>query len=152
MTAESSYTGPGIWIRIQHRFGPRMTEWIWATIMTAWGGSLLLPDPVFDQPSFAFFRAFFDEDTFGWLMVCVGLLRLVGLIINGARKNVTPWIRVFSACVGFMVFGGINYCFAYSGVISTWIAIYPMLALVELLNAYRAAHDAGENYAVSGHQ
>lgn len=52
----------------------------------------------------------------------------------------------------FMVFGGINYCVAYSGVISTWIAIYPMLALIELLNAYRAAHDAGENYAVSGHQ
>ncbi|CAN7632307.1 hypothetical protein [Pararhizobium sp. LjRoot238] len=62
------------------------------------GGSLLLPDPVFDQPSFAFFRALFDEDTFGWL-VCVGLLRLVGLFIIGARKNVTPWIRVFSACI-----------------------------------------------------
>lgn len=48
--------------------------------------------------------------------VCVGLLRLVGLVINGGRKNVTPWIR---ACVGFLIFGGINYCFASSGVIST---------------------------------
>ncbi|OJF97558.1 hypothetical protein [Pararhizobium antarcticum] len=148
----ASYTGPGMWIRIQHRFGPRMTEWIWATIMTGWGASLLLPEPVFDQPSFAFFRSYFSEDTLGWLMVCVGLLRIIGLVINGAKKNVTPWIRVFSAGVGFLVFGGINYCFASSGVISTWIAIYPMLALVELLNAYRAAHDAGENYAVSGNQ
>ncbi|PYE23003.1 hypothetical protein C8J32_1085 [Rhizobium sp. PP-CC-3A-592] len=25
-----SYTGPGIWIRIQHRFGPRMMEWFLA--------------------------------------------------------------------------------------------------------------------------
>lgn len=148
----SSYTGPGIWIRVKHRFGPRMTEWIWAVIMTAWGFSLLLPERLFDQPAFAFFRMFFEEDTLGWLMVIVGLLRIIGLVINGARKNVTPWIRVFSAGVGFLVFGGINYCFASSGVISTWIAIYPMLAAVELLNAYRAAHDAGENYAVSGYQ
>lgn len=147
-----SYVGPGIWIRIQHRFGPRMTEWIWAAIMSFWGLTLLLPDPVFQQPSFAFFRSFIREDTLGWLMVCIGLLRIVGLIINGAKKNVTPWIRVFSACMGFLIFGGIVYCFASSGVVSTWIAIYPMLALVELLNAYRAAHDAGENYAVSGHQ
>lgn len=147
-----SYVGPGIWIRIQHRFGPRMTEWIWAVIMTAWGFSLLLPDPVFEQRAFAFFATFFDEDTLGWLMVFVGLLRLFGLVINGARKTVTPWIRIFSAGVGFLIFVGINYCFASSGVISTWIAIYPMLALVELLNAYRAAHDAGENYAVTGNQ
>jgi hypothetical protein len=24
------YMGPGIWIRIQHRFGPRMMEWFMA--------------------------------------------------------------------------------------------------------------------------
>jgi hypothetical protein len=44
------------------------------------------------------------------------------------------------------VWTGISYSFAQSGVISTWIAIYPIIACVELINIYRAAHDVGESY------
>ena len=152
MMENSGYTGPAIWVRIQHRFGPRMTEWIWALFMVGLGWTLLLPNSIFSQDAFAFFRTLFSEEFLGWFMMIVGIARILGLIINGARKHVTPWIRIVSASVGFLIFGGINYCFASSGVISTWVAIYPLLMGVEVLNIYRAAHDAGENYAVSGHQ
>jgi len=144
-------TGPGIWIRIQHRFGPRMPEWIVALHTVLWGWVLLLPARAYDGQAWAFFRSLEDanwmsEIQFGWLMLLLGLARFGGLIVNGARKTVTPWIRVFSAAVGFFMWVGISYSFAQSGVISTWLAIYPVIAGVELLNIWRAAHDVGEGY------
>lgn len=140
-----SYTGPGIWIRIQHRFGPRMMEWFMALHAIGWGYVLLLPESVFDQPAWAGFRALFiDEEALGWTMACLGLLRLVGLIINGSLRNVTPLIRQISAGVGCLIWSGITYCYASSGVVSTWLAIYPLFAVGELINIHRAAHDQGE--------
>ena len=142
------FAGPGLWIRIQHRFGPRMTEWMLATITAVWGVVLLLPGHTFDQPAWTGFKAIFqDEVMLGQLMVLLGVVRIIGLIINGARKTVTPWIRSVSASFGFLLFVGITYCYMLSGVVSTWLAIYPVFALVELVNIYRAAHDAGESHA-----
>jgi len=140
--------GPGLWIRIQHRFGPRMTEWALALITALWGAVLLLPEHVFDQPAWAGFRLIFgSENALGAVMLVLGVSRIAGLIVNGARKQVTPWIRVFSAGGGFLIFVGISAGYSLSGIISTWLAIYPVFALLELLNIYRAAHDAGESNA-----
>lgn len=144
-------TGPGIWIRIQHRFGPRMTEWLVAVQTALWGYVLLLPAQTFEGRAWEFFRGLEDagwlsESQLGWAMLLLGLARIGGLIVNGARKTVTPWIRVFSAAVGLFIWVGVSYSFAQSGVISTWIAIYPVIAGVELLNIWRAANDVGESY------
>ncbi|NEI60895.1 hypothetical protein [Rhizobium leguminosarum] len=140
-----TYIGPGIWIRIQHRFGPRMMEWFMAFHTAMWGFVLLLPGNSFDQPAWIGFRAVFrNDDTLGWAMVLMGALRLVGLIVNGARKNVTPVIRQASAGIGCLIWVGISYCYASSNVMSTWLAIYPLFAIGELVNIHRAAHDQGE--------
>lgn len=139
--------GPGLWIRIQHRFGPRMNEWVIGWIIAIWGVVLLLPAETFEGPNFAFFKIVMSEFNWGIFMLVMGVGRIVGLIINGARKNVTPWIRVTSAFFGFILWVGICTAFGLSGVVSTWIAIYPTFAVIELVNIYRAAHDAGGNYA-----
>lgn len=145
---EASQAGPGLWIRIQHRFGPRMTEWMLAVVTALWGAVLVMNPSIFDQPAWSGFRAIFrDEAIVGWLMVGLGFLRIGGLIVNGARKTVTPWIRSVSASLGCCLFVGITYCYGQSGIVSTWLAIYPVFAVVELLNVYRAAHDAGESHA-----
>jgi hypothetical protein len=136
--------GGGIWIRIQHRFGPRMPEWFQAFHMLLFGYVLLLPSQTFNQPAFAFFRQWIAEDVLGWIMLLVGFLRVVGLMVNGARKQVTPQIRQISAAIGCLVWAGISYSFASSDVISTWFAIYPLFVIEELVNIYRAAHDQGE--------
>lgn len=49
MNPQTGY--PGVWIRIQHRFGPRMMEWFMAFHTIGWGYVLLLPDRLFDQPA-----------------------------------------------------------------------------------------------------
>lgn len=139
------YIGPGIWIRIQHRFGPRMMEWFMAAHMMLFGCILLLPPVTFNQPTWVTFRELFpSEDLLGWVMFWVGVLRIVGLIINGARKKVTPQIRQISAGFGCIIWSGISYGFFSSDVLSTWLAIYPLFALGELVNIHRAAHDEGE--------
>lgn len=138
------YRGTGIWIRIQHRFGPRMMEWFASAHIIIFGGILLLPEQTFNQPAFAAFRSFISEDALGWIMLVAGCLRIIGLVINGARKQVTPQIRQLSAGAGCLIWGGICYGFASSAVVSTWIAIYPLFFMGELVNIYRAAQDQGE--------
>lgn len=139
------YLGPGIWVRIQHRFGPRMMEWFMAGHMIAFGSILLLPAQTFNQPAFmAFDQLVPSEDFLGWVMLLIGCLRIIGLVVNGARENVTPQIRQFSAGVGCMIWTGICYGFASSDVVSTWLAIYPLFAVGELVNIHRASRDQGE--------
>lgn len=146
MTGPDAFSGPGLWIRIQHRFHTRMTEWLLAIITGLWGGILLLPGETFAQPAFAGFDAIFrNEVLLGLAMLALGVLRLIGLIINGARQNVTPHIRVASAGCGCLIFVGICYCYMLSGIVSTWLAIYPAFAVCELTNVFRAAHDVGES-------
>lgn len=139
------YVGPGIWIRIRHRFGPRMMEWFMAGHMILFGCILLLPTQTFNQPAFmAFTQLVPSEDFLGWVMLMIGCLRIIGLVINGARQKVTPQIRQFSAGVGCMIWTGICYGFASSDVVSTWLAIYPLFAVGELVNIHRASRDQGE--------
>lgn len=138
------YFGPGIWIRVKHRFGPRMMEWFMAGHLIMFGSVLLLPSETFNQPAFQAFRNFVTEDFLGWAMLLIGCLRIIGLVINGARKNVTPQIRQFSAGVGCLIWSIICYGFASSDIVSTWIAIYPLFAIGELVNINRAARDQGE--------
>lgn len=145
MTGEGHH-GPGVWIRIRHRFHTRMTEWQLAVVTFLWGLVLLHPAKTFEQPAFAGFQELFkDEVLLGLVMVFLGLLRLGGLIVNGARQNVTPHIRVASAGIGCMIFLGVTWCYALSGIWSTWLAIYPVFAVIELTNVFRAAHDVGES-------
>ncbi|MBZ5757969.1 hypothetical protein LAV84_04950 [Rhizobium sp. VS19-DR104.2] len=134
-----------MWISIQHRFGPRMMEWFMAGHMILFGYVMLLPSETFNQPAFHSFRDLVPSENFmGWGMLLVGCLRIVGLVINGARKTVTPQIRQVSAAIGCIIWSGISYGFASSDVVSTWIAIYPLFAIGELVNINRAARDQGE--------
>jgi hypothetical protein len=141
----SPHAGPAIWIRVRHRFGPRTGEWLLAGHTVAWGYVLMAAPNLFDQPAWAGFRAIFgDETILGWIMIFLGLLRFGGLVVNGARKDVTPAIRQVSAGIGCLIWVGISYCYASSAVMSTWLAIYPIFAVGEVINIHRAAHDQGE--------
>lgn len=139
----------GIYVRIRHRFGPRLSEWYVAVVTFLWGVVLLLPADTFAGPSWVIFRSIMAESSWGILLMVLGALRIGGLIVNGARKNVTPWIRVVSAGGGFLIWSGVSLGFGLSGVISTGLAVYPAIAILELFNIHRAAHDAGETYAAA---
>lgn len=129
-------------LRIAHAFRQRRTEWVAAVQCTLWGVVLLAPVDTFDGAAFVVFRRIMPEEVWGALLLFVGAVRLAGLIINGARKRITPWMRLAGAFVGCGVFTMISLCFASSGVISVWIAAWPVLAVVELMNISDTARDA----------
>lgn len=112
---------------------------------TLFGVVLIISPDLFSQPAWAGFAGMgISEATLGWIMLTLGVGRVGGLIVNGARKHVTPLIRQVSAGIGCLIWFGIVYGFATSGVVSTWLAIYPLFGIGELVNIHRAAHDQGE--------
>ena len=132
-----------------HDPDPRVSEWMVAVQTALWGGVLLLPQDTFStSPAFNIVKLFVSETTLGAILLVLGIARLVGLFVNGHRGEVTPWVRLVSAICGFLIFTFISTAFALSGVISTWIAIYPVIAAVEFINVYRSAHDAGKSIAI----
>ena len=139
---------PALWVRIKHRFGPRLMEWFIAWVTACWGAVLLLPAETFHGASWIIFSAIATEEFWGTAMLLLGALRIGALVVNGVRKDVTPWIRVVSAASGFMIWVGITTGFALTGNISTWLAVYPSFAVAEIINVVRAARDAGEGNAV----
>lgn len=146
-TMEPGYLGGGLWVRLQRRFRIRQTEWLLAVITYLWGNVLLLPGNMFNLPDYSGFRDLFgSESILGVAMMLLGLLRLAGLIVNGARKNVTPHIRMVSAGIGCLIFFGICYCYVLSGIVSDWLAIYPAFVVVEIINVNNAARDVGESH------
>jgi hypothetical protein len=141
--------GPvNIYVRIKTRFGLRLSEWMIAVQTLLFGIILLLPYDTFDaSPVYSYARHIVSENVLGGVMVFFGVLRLVGLFVNGARQDVTPWIRVASAGVGFTVYTFLAWSFLLSGIPSGWLAFCVPIAVVEVVNVYRAAHDAGEYHA-----
>lgn len=139
--------GPvSVYVRVKARFGTRVAEWLLACVALVWGLALFVPG-VYDGPTFAYARHLVPGGLFGGSMAFFGALRLVGLFVNGARQDVTPWIRVAGAAAGFMAFIFISFSFALAGILGVWIAIYPTFAVFEVVNIVRAAHDAGEHRA-----
>lgn len=138
------YHGPGAWVTISTHVGPRLSEWSGSFHMLLWG-YVLLNFTVFDGKAFIYFEAIFQsQELLGAVLFAFGLFGLVGLVVNGFRHEVTPWVRFARAFVGFWAFLGMTTCFALSGVMSTWLAIYPVLAAAELVNMARTSYDAGK--------
>lgn len=134
-----------LYVRTKSKFGFRISEWMIALQTFTFGAVLLLPNETYNtSPVFNFLRHVVSEEVLGIFMLAIGATHLVALTINGARQDVTPTLRAVSAFIGFMAWTLISFSFALSGVVSTWIAIYPFIAGFELVNMYRATHDAGE--------
>jgi hypothetical protein len=141
------YHGPGVWVTVASHFGPRLSEWAGSASMLLLGVVYLFIFGLFDDPEYIYFKAVFGTQTLpGVVLFLFGFLGLIGLTVNGMRKEVTPWIRYSRAMVGFLLFTGMSTCFALSGVFSVWLAWYPVAAAVELVNMFRTSKDAGESY------
>lgn len=148
------YVQPGFMTVVGAHFGPRLTEWSGSVSMLILGMVYLTVPDVFNRETYLYINAIFGiisnpigvsaQLFVGVLLFASGLFGLIGLTVNGMRKEVTPWIRVSRAIVGFWVFTGISTCFALTGVYGPWLAWYPVFAVVELVNMFRSSTDAGD--------
>lgn len=147
----------GLRNHLQEGFNARLTEWEHAIILTLWGWILLQPHDVFaSSPSYVTFLNFgvswgiqIHENVWGCGFLTLGVVRLGALVVNGARKKVTPWMRAIGAALGGAAFIGLSIGFLLSGSWGTAMAVYPVLALFELFNYARATRDVGKSNAGS---
>jgi hypothetical protein len=131
-----------ILLRFGYSFRLRRTEWIAAVQCFIAGFVLLLPYDTFSSEAYDVVRTWGSETMFGVLLLLVGMTCLTGLFVNGARKRVTPWMRLGGAILGAGIFSAISLGFAASGVIGLWLAAWPVAAVVEYFNIYDATRDA----------
>lgn len=129
-------------LRLGHKFRLRRTEWLAALQCFLWGLVLMMPGATFDGVAFSVIRTWAPEEVFGVVMLFAGAVRLAGLAVNGARRRVTPWVRLAGALVGCGLFTAISLGFAASGVLGIWAAAWPVLVAIEYLNIYDATRDA----------
>jgi hypothetical protein len=125
-----------------YKFRLRRTEWIAAAQCFIWGFVLLLPLDTFAGPTFSILASWASENVFGIIMLIAGALRLTGLIINGARQRVTPWMRLGGALIGCFIFSAISLGYAATGSVGVWLAAWPVVAVVEFFNIWDTTRDA----------
>lgn len=133
-------------VRIAHRFQQRFHEWVAAVQIMLWGVVLLLPGSTFDYGPYMDFGRMASENSWGFFMLFIGLARIGGLIVNGARQDITPWIRATGAVFGFLIFGVLSLKMAvpvFRGyAIPAELAIYPPMAIAELVAFFYSLRDA----------
>lgn len=137
----------GIALRVAHRFQQRFVEWL-AAVQIMLAGVVLLHE----GDTFAFsdisntFSKYATEDQWGLFLFGVGAIRLLGLIVNGARQDITPWIRAIGAVIGFFTFGFFNFaCFSAwwaTATPSLGLAIYGPSMVAEIASFYYSLRDA----------
>lgn len=137
---------PGIIVRVAHRAQQRLVEWTASFQIMGYGILLLQNGDTFSNFNYILFRSIAQEDTWGVAMFLIGSARVCGLIINGARQDITPWIRAIGAFVGFFVFLILS-----MSLIAPWLAgnppaaglaMFVPAAVAELAAIYYSVQDA----------
>ena len=133
------------WVRVQ--MNDRALEWFSACVMLAWGAVLAFPGDTLSGASFMAFRQLhMTEYLWAWLFGAIGAARLAALYVNG-RWPRTPHIRMVGALFGALSWAQVAWLIAegtffQTGVASTGMAVYGLLAAADLFSVYRAAFDA----------
>lgn len=135
---------------IAEHFPTRRSEWVLAGAMVLWGSLLLSPGPIFNQsPAWAGLMAWATEDVWGWSAVMIGAFRLVALLINGTFHDswygrYSPHVRGLASFMSCFVWMQLSWGLFNAPYMTTGLAIYPSLLLLDLMNVVAAASDAGK--------
>lgn len=129
----------------------RGSEWITSCVLIGFGVALFYPGETLAGSGYRAFAGLGLTDfMLGSLMASSGILRSVGLIINGRWRR-SPTLRVVGALIGSTLFTMLAAAFAApsfsgSGGLSTGATTYLVLAVADALAAYRSGFDARSAY------
>lgn len=129
-------------VRLQKTFPLRVAEWALALVMFNWGFMLYChPGTILSRPYFANLLRIMPEDW--WTAVCLtlGVVRLGALAVNGAWRA-TPHFRAFTAFFCGLIWLAISFGLASNELPALGLATYPVFALLDWYNVYRASADA----------
>lgn len=121
----------------------RAVEWLFASMMLAWGFFLWLPFETFAAPQYALLKALAPEPVWGAFSVSIGGMRMAALVINGQVRQ-TPLVRALGAGLGMIWWMVLSFLFWTAPVTAppAGIAWYPIFILFEGYSVLRSAADA----------
>lgn len=130
----------------------RALEWLTSAVLLSFSMILLLPGNSFGPSSawIGFVEFGLNEVSVAVPVMLLAILRMSALLINGMWRK-SPVLRMVGAAFGAFCFGLITSIVAYpyfegtTSVISTGIGVYSLLAVADIIAAYRAGADVG-NY------
>lgn len=135
-------------LRVKHKFRQRLVEWGAAFEIAILGIVLMQNGDSFGQgQAFLWMSTMLTEATWALILTAVGLIRIVGLIVNGSMESVTPWIRTIGAAFGLFVFGTIvtSILYAHYGLGAPWapgLSPYGVAFCMEIAAIVCASADA----------
>jgi hypothetical protein len=137
------------------RFFPlRASEWILAFMMISWGIVLAEPTSTFElTPIYVGLQRIGSEETWSWICLSIGSIRLFALMMNDTWPRITLPLRTlmsFASCFfWFQVTLGIIAA-GIAGIANTAIAVYPWLAVLDVVCMYRTGVDHARYRKTSG--
>lgn len=134
------------------RQSERLTEWLFAAMMVAWGAYLFFPVHTFDAPQYAMLSAIADEKVWGAFSISIGGLRMLALYVNGAVRQ-TPLIRALGAVMGVIWWLVLSYLFiaAPAEHMPAGVVWYPIFVVFEGISCIRTGADAIMSGALKRH-
>ena len=127
--------------RLQDSVRFRLAEWGLAVVMFSWGWLLLLPYDSLSIPVMAGLLQAAPETVWGTGCLALGGARLCVLVVNGAwRRNAHA--RAICAFLSCFVWVQICIGLAATGIVTTGLATYPVLLLMDIYVVFRAAAEA----------
>lgn len=133
---------------IADHFPARAPEWIMTAALIWWGVILALPNETFSQSqAWARMARLGTEQHWAAAAIVIGTLRLIALIINGTLWRTwygqwSPHVRSIGSLLSSAMWAMIAVGLTDAPYITTGLAAYPALALIDLRNASRAKSDA----------
>lgn len=137
----------GLWMRVAHRFGPRRAEWMASLIAYGFGTQLIFTPEIMEQPQWVLFKSLAPPMVWGMIIALNGAVCLTALAINGAKKHITPQIRIAASALRIFIWAGMFLVFAFNGVPGLWLTLYIVLFAFEWSNLAEASKDTGEAHA-----
>lgn len=122
----------------------RVTEWLLASLMLAWGLAVALPGDTLGPAGYRLLAALAPETAWAGASIGIGLMRMTALWINGRWRR-SPLLRAGGAAWGigwWLVLGWLSWLGSDPAAVPVTIAYYPVLAGFEAHAVYRGAGDA----------
>lgn len=129
-------------LKLQDHFPLRVSDWFVAGILTTWGLAVLAAPPeVWSWGLYRGLAIMAPKYVWGALALCLGIVRLCALFINGAVRR-TPHVRAAGAFLAMFIWMQMSLSGLTSGTGSISAFFYPWLVMIDFYNVYRAAQDA----------
>lgn len=129
-------------ISLHEQFPIRITDWLLSAIMLSWGLALFAVSPgVWALPTFSGLSTIANQTAWATIATVIGLARIVALFINGTVRR-SPHARAFGAFLSIFIWVQLGLGVVFGDQVGPGIAIFPWLALADMLNVYRACTDA----------